>query len=73
MHYSAIKNFSRLIGRQYTKCHNAHYYCYCCLHGFKRKKNEKERKDCKLLQRHQKYCKTLNPQRTVFPNDDEKF
>ena len=47
--------------------------CYCCLHGFKRKKNEKERNDCKLLQRHQKYCKTLNPQRTIFPNDDEKI
>ena len=38
-----------------------------------RRKNEKERKECKLLQLHQKHCKTLNPQRTVFPNDDEKI
>ena len=73
MHYSAIKNFSRLVRSQYTKCRTAHYYCYSCLHGFVKKKNENERKDCKLLKRHQKHCKTLNPQRTVFPDDDEKI
>ena len=73
MHYSTISHFSRLVGSQYSKNGHTHEYCYSCLHGFKRKTHEKERKDCKLLNRHQKYCKTLKPQRTVLPSDDEKI
>ena len=47
------------------------YACYSCLHGFKKKKGEQKREDCRLLLEHRKYCKTLNPQRTIFPSDDE--
>ena len=70
-HYSTISNFSRLVGSQYSKDGHTHGYCYSCLHGFTLKVNEKERKDCKLLKQHQKYCKTLKPQRTVFPSDED--
>ena len=71
LHYSAITKFSRLIGFQYNKSKTTYFYCYSCLHGFKKKKGEQTREDCRLLTEHRKYCKTLNPQRTIFPSDGE--
>ena len=71
LHYSTITQFSRLVGSQYNKDDTKYFYCYSCLHGFKKKKNEQTREDCLLLVEHRKYCKTLNPQRTVFPLDNE--
>ena len=71
LHYSTITQFSRLIGPQYNKNKTTYFYCYSCLHGFKKKKGEQKREECRLLTEHRKYCKTLNPQRTVFPQNDE--
>ena len=73
MHYSTIKNFSRLVGSQYTKDGHTHLYCYSCLHGFKLRKNETDRNDSRLLKQHRDYCKTLKPQRTIFPTEEESI
>ena len=62
-----------MIDFQYNKSKTKYFYCYSCLHGFKRKKNEQKREDCQLLNEHRKYCKTLNPQRTIFPSDNESI
>ena len=70
-HYSTIKQFSRLVGSQYTKNHLQHFYCYSCLHGFKAKKGEKNRDDCILLQEHLKYCKKVKPQRVSYPQGED--
>ena len=67
-HYSAIKNFSGFLRSQYSKHTGGKtFYCYTCLHGFASKKGEKTREECVLLQEHVKYCKTLKPQRTSYP------
>ena len=58
-HYSSIRDFSHLIGKQYTRNEHRHFYCYTCLH------------DCKLLQEHQKFCKMLKPQRVSYPQGDD--
>ena len=66
-HYSTIKNFSGLVNSQYSQHNGKLFYCYSCLHGFKPKKEEKTREECINLQKHQKHCKTLNPQRVSYP------
>ena len=71
MHYSTISRFSRLVRSQCTKDSYTYEYCYSCLQGFKLQKDEKERGECKMLEKHQKYCKTLKPQRTEFPTKEK--
>ena len=73
LHYSTIIHFSRLIDAQYNKNNMKYFYCYSCLHGFKGKKNEQTIEDCILLKQHREYCKTLKPQRTIFPSDEESI
>ena len=70
-HYSTITNFSALLNKQYNKDKTKYYYCYTCLHGFKKKKGENMREECKLLTKHREYCKTLKSQRTEFPKGDD--
>ena len=60
-HYSAIKNFSRLVRSQITQYHRKHFFCYACLHGFTRED---------LLTKHVKYCKVENAQRQEMPVND---
>ena len=72
-HYSSIKNFSGFIRAQYSKHCGKTFYCYTCLHGFQAKKNEKSRKDCKLLKEHTVYCKQQKPQRVSYPPKDKKL
>ena len=68
-HYSAIKNFSGFLRVQYSKTNHKSFYCYTCLHGFQAKKGEKSRKQCKLLEEHNIYCKKQKPQRVTYPKD----
>ena len=70
-HYSAITGFSALVGKQYNNNDHEKFFCYTCLHGFKKKKGEETREDCKLLVEHRKYCKTLKPQRTEYPQGND--
>ena len=67
---STIKHFNRLVGSQYNKHKGTHFYCYSCLHGFQAKRGENTRKDFKLLTEHLVHCKTLKPQRVVYPEDE---
>ena len=71
LHYSTIKNFNGFLRAQYNKNNSRYFYCYSCLHGFKAKKGEKTREDCKLLKEHIRYCKTQKPQRVSYPKDKE--
>ena len=69
-HYSTIRNFGGFMLRQYSKNTNRRFFCYTCLHGFKAKKGEKTRDQCKILQEHVKICRTLTPQRVSYPKDE---
>ena len=68
-HFSAIKNLDGFLRAQYTKGDRKHFHCYRCLHGFVAKTGEKSRDQCKNLQEHMTYCKTLNPQLVSYPKD----
>ena len=70
-HYSAITNFSRLVGSQLNNDNTTYWYCYQCLHGYKRKRGETKRDDSKLLQEHLLYCKAEKAQRETFPKEGE--
>ena len=72
-HYCWVKNFSRLVGAQYTGAHGEHAYCRYCLHGFvgvaiegqyTRVENAKRRRDD-----HEKECFRHGGQKTSFPED----
>ena len=74
-HYSSIKNLDGLLRAQYTKSgSNKRFHCYECLHGFIAKKGEKTRDQCKNLQEHISYCKSVDPQLVSYPkNEVAKF
>ena len=70
-HYSSIKNLDGLLRAQYTKSgSNKRFHCYRCLHGFKAKKGEKTRDQCKNLQEHISYCKSVDPQLVSYPKNE---
>ena len=69
-HYSAIKNLDGFLRAQYSNTNHKHFHCYRCLHGFYAKTGEKTRDQCKNLQEHLKYCKTLTPQCVSYPKDE---
>ena len=72
-HFCWIKNFSRLIGAQYTKNTHEHAYCSYCLHGFKGKAVEGERTRLEDAKRrcaeHEKECFVHGGQKTSFPDN----
>ena len=55
LHYSTVKNISRLVRSQTTNNTRTHEYCYSCLQGFQLKQNEKQRGDCEMIKKHQQY------------------
>ena len=72
-HYCWIKNFSRLVGAQYTASKNEHAYCRFCLHGFygvatagqcTRLEDAKRRRD-----EHESECFVHGGQKTSFPSE----
>ena len=73
-HYCWIKNFSRLVGSQYSKNEKELAYCRFCLHGFygsdslgecTRLEDAKRRRD-----KHEDECFVHNGQKLVFPDED---
>ena len=68
-HYSSIKNLDGFLRAQYSKTRHKHFHCHRCLHGFYAKKGEKTRDQCKNLQEHMNFCKTLTPQVISFPKN----
>ena len=73
-HYCWIKNFSRLVGSQYTKNHLEHAYCRFCLHGYVGKAIDGQRTRLEDAKRrrdeHEQECFAHNGQKLVFPDDD---
>ena len=65
-HYTWIKNFSRLVGSQYSSKNNELAYCRFCLHGFHGKNIAIRRQIC---EDHEKECFVHGGQRTEFPDD----
>ena len=47
---------------QITKHGHRHFFCYSCLHGFRRE-------DCTRLKEHEKHCLKQQAQRTLMPKD----
>ena len=73
-HYCLIRNFSRLVGSQYSKKGNELAYCRFCLHGFygKEIKGECTRLENakKMRDIHEKECFVHGEQLRVFPEED---
>ena len=59
-HYCWIKNFDRLVSKQYNKDNNKYYHCKRCLHGIKTKKT---------LEQHDENCIT-EPTRIKMPSEN---
>ena len=62
-HYCWIKNFDRLVSKQYNKDNNKYYHCKRCLHGFKIKET---------LEQHGENCIT-EPTRIKMPSEKDKY
>ena len=56
---------------QYSKAHVNRFFCYRCLHGCVAKKGELTREQCSTLLKHEKYCKTLAPQKITYPENEK--
>ena len=64
-HYVLITDLSSLLYRQNkTKTKLKVYYCRRCLNHFRAKEK---------LDDHAKYCKTFGAQKTILPDDTNKF
>ena len=81
-HYFYIKDFSKMVGSQYSSHTHKIYFCRFCLHGFSRntttadlaqhRRADEEMK--KKLKEHEKTCFAFAAQRTEFPEDPiDKF
>ena len=57
-HYCLIDNMSRLLSSSQSADTKQKYFCFHCLHGFRRKE---------LLEEHEKYCHQHKLQKTVLP------
>ena len=72
-----IKDFSKLVGSQYSSANHKTYFCRFCLHGFsshsatrgkalhRRTIDDME----KRLKEHEECCFAFDAQRTEFPDD----
>lgn len=63
-HFVWIKNLSRLLSTQMSKCNGKKYFCDRCLHYF-----HTEMK----LEKHIEDCKTLNDCKIRLPSEDQKI
>ena len=61
-HYVLIKDLSRLVRSQYSKCHGQHFFCPYCLHGCTSQK---------ILDKHMERCKLHGAQRVHLPEKND--
>ena len=76
-HYCFIKDFSKLVGSQYSNAKNKTYFCKFCLHGFSGHYTSQERAQHrrtdgdmeKKLKAHERNCFAFAAQRIEFLDD----
>ena len=76
-HYCFIKDFSKLVGSQYSNGNYKTYFCRFCLHGFSshsatrvKAQHRRTNEDVeKRLKEYEEHCFAFAAQRTEFPDD----